>query len=420
MHDSKVRSRLKAQLTKFSSELSVGLSKPLGRFVSQMLFGIQSSQDVKLSNIGRSLQEEIPLIRTEKRLSRNLKNSELEKELTPQLVKMGSTRVQTDTVLALDLSDIRKEYAQKMENLATVRDGSTGELHQGYWLCDVTAAEIQGSEIVPLYQKLFSVEAKDFISENAEVLAAVDLVRSHTQGRGIWTMDRGGDRKKLLEPLLDRGQRFVIRSTGQRTVIDRHRLQGSVAEVAGRCRLRHQARIVKIQDGQERTYELRYGAEPIQLPGRTEKLWLVVIAGFGEEPLMLLTNLPVVARDSQSLWWIVQTYLTRWKIEETFRYVKQSYNLEDVRVMKYQRLKNLVTLVTAVAYFAATFLGQQMKLRILCEKLLIISQRFFGIPPFRFYALADGIRRILSTGTFSPPPEPPTSLQLELALAWVG
>lgn len=35
-------------------------------------------------------------------------------------------------------------------------------------------------------------------------------------------------------------------------------------------------------------------------------------------------------------------------------------------------------------------------MRILCEKLLIISQRFFGIPPFRFYALADGIQRILS------------------------
>jgi hypothetical protein len=126
---------------------------------------------------------------------------------------------------------------------------------------------------------------------------------------------------------------------------------------------------------------------------------------------MLLTNLPIGAQDSQSLWWIVQIYLTRWKIEETFRFIKQSYNLEDIRVMKYQRLKNLVTLVTAVAYFAATFLGQQMKLHILCEKLLIISQRFFGIPPFRFYALADGIRRILSQGTFSPPETPPPSLQ---------
>ena len=114
----------------------------------------------------------------------------------------------------------------------------------------------------------------------------------------------------------------------------------------------------------------------------------------------------------------MQIYLTRWKIEETFRFIKQSYNLEDIRVLKYQRLKNLVALVTAVAYFAATFLGQQMKLRILCEKLLIISQRFFGIPPFRFYALADGIRTILSQTTLRPPPAPPESLQLELTLGW--
>jgi hypothetical protein len=102
------------------------------------------------------------------------------------------------------------------------------------------------------------------------------------------------------------------------------------------------------------------------------------------------------------------------------RALKQSYNLEDVRAMKYRRLQNLVILVTAVAYFAASFLGRRMKLRILCEKSLIISQRFFGVPPFRFYALADGIRRILSQGTFSPPEMSPASLQLELTLGWHG
>jgi len=326
MHDNRIRSRLKAQLTKFCAELCVGLSRPLEKFACQMLFGIQASQDVKLSNIARSLKEQIPLIETEKRLSRNLKADELEKELTPQLVRMGTQRVRPNTVLALDLSDIRKEYAQKMEYLATVRDGSSGELHQGYWLCDVTAAEVNGSEIVPLYQKLYSAEAKDFRSENDEVLAAVDLIRSHTQGRGIWVIDRGGDRKKLLEPLLDRAERFVIRSTGKRSVIDRRNLCGTVAEIAGRCRLTHKARIVKIQDAKEKAYELRYGAVPIELPGRSEKLWLVVVDGFGEERLMLLTNLPARAGDSQSLWWIVPIYLTRWKIEETFRFVKQSYN----------------------------------------------------------------------------------------------
>ena len=142
---------------------------------------------------------------------------------------------------------------------------------------------------------------------------------------------------------------------------------------------------------------------------------MLVVAGFGKEPLLLLPHLLRV-RDSPSLWWSVQIYLTRWKIEETFRFVKQSYNLEEIRVLRYQRLRNLVLLVTAAAYFAATFLGQKLKLKILCEKLLIISQRFFGIPPFRFYALAHGIKKILSGCNPTPPTEPPPKLQLELLL----
>ena len=178
------------------------------------------------------------------------------------------------------------------------------------------------------------------------------------------------------------------------------------------------AQVTAVLDTSEKVYDLRYGAEPIRLVGRDEPLYLVVVAGFGVEPILLLTNALAGARDSQSLWWIAQIYLTRWKIEETFRFIKQSYNLEDIRVTKYQRLKNLVVLVTAAAYFAATFLGQKMKLRILCEKLLIISQRFFGIPPFRFYALADGIRNVLVQTSPGSPPQQPPSLQMELLFAW--
>src|SRR6266478_7050301 len=162
---------------------------------------------------------------------------------------MASQRVGANTVLCLDLSDIRKEYAQKMEYLAPVHDGSTGEVHTGYWLCDITGAEVNGSEIVPLYQKLYSAEAKEFTSENAQVLAGIDLVRTYTQGRGIWAVDRGGDRKKLLEPLLDRHERFVNRSTGKRFVIDRKNVRRSVAELGAKCRLRHRAKVIKIEDG---------------------------------------------------------------------------------------------------------------------------------------------------------------------------
>lgn len=188
MQHSKIRSRLKAQLTRFSSELTVGLSKPLRNFVGEMLFGIQASQDVKLSNIARSLQEDIPLLKTEDRLSRNLQAQELETHLRQGLLRLGSRRVETNTVLCLDLSDVRKEYARKMEFLDQVWDGSAGEVHPGYWLCSVIAAAVHGSELTPLYQQLFSVRAQDFVSENDELLSAIDQLRAQTRGRGIWAM----------------------------------------------------------------------------------------------------------------------------------------------------------------------------------------------------------------------------------------
>jgi hypothetical protein len=224
MSSSSVGSRLKAQLTKFSLAVSEGLSRPQRKFVQQMLYGIQATQDVKLSSISRSLQENIALIKTEDRLSRNLGAEALDVHLLRRLAEMGSRRVGAPTVLCLDLSDVRKEYAQKMEYLDRVYDGSTGEVHQGYWLCEVTAAEVHGSEIVPLFQKLYSTKADDFHGENAELLGAVDWVGTFAGRRGIWTMDRGGDRRHVLEPLLERRLHFVIRSTGKRTVI-----------IGGRC-----------------------------------------------------------------------------------------------------------------------------------------------------------------------------------------
>ncbi len=127
--------RLKAQLTKFSLALSEGLSRPQRKFVHQMLYGMQATQDVKLSSIARSLQEKIALIKTEDRLSGNLGAEALDVHRLRRLAEMGSRRVSSRTVLCLDFSDGRKEYAQKMEYLDRVYDGSKGEVHQGYWRC---------------------------------------------------------------------------------------------------------------------------------------------------------------------------------------------------------------------------------------------------------------------------------------------
>jgi hypothetical protein len=91
--------------------------------------------------------------------------------------------------------------------------------------------------------------------------------------------------------------------------------------------------ITKEVAGEEKMLRLEVGARRVHLPGRTEKLSLVVVRRFGREPMMLLTNLKLT-RSRKSIWHIVAAYMTRWRIEETFRFMTQSYQPEDVRVGK--------------------------------------------------------------------------------------
>lgn len=149
--DNKIAVKIKSQITHFAHRISTDFKKPTRRFMVQMLYGIQASKDVKLSNIARSLNEEIALIKTENRLSRHVGKEELSEPINGQLIGEGAKRIKEDTVIALDISDIDKPYAKKMEHLALVRDGSTGEARSaGYWLITVLGAEVDGEELIPL------------------------------------------------------------------------------------------------------------------------------------------------------------------------------------------------------------------------------------------------------------------------------
>ena len=151
-NDSKIAGRIKTQITRFAHRVSSGFQRPAKKFMVQMLYGIQASRDVKLSNISRSLNEQIPLIKTEGRLSRNIGKQDLTGRINGNLLVDGASRVKPDTVIALDISDIDKPYARKMENVAVVRDDSTAELRSnGYWLLEVLGADVEGEDLTPLY-----------------------------------------------------------------------------------------------------------------------------------------------------------------------------------------------------------------------------------------------------------------------------
>ncbi len=167
MNYSKLASKLRTKISKFSGYVSVDLDKTAKRFVNEAIYGIMHSQSVLLTEIGRSLETNVPLKMIEKRFCRQLKKEGLWEHIHQQVLCDASTRIKDNTLLILDLSDLYKKYAERMEYLAKVRDGSEGgQIVNGYWTTQVIGAHLGENEVLPLYQELYSQEAPDFKSEN--------------------------------------------------------------------------------------------------------------------------------------------------------------------------------------------------------------------------------------------------------------
>jgi hypothetical protein len=315
----------------------------------------------------------------------------LSQYMTRRLIEDAKCRVSEDAVLALDLTDINKPYAKKMENLTKIWDGSKKEISSGYWVCEVIAAKVEGEELIPLYSKLYSQEAEDFESENTELLRAIDTVNKGIKGKGIWVIDRGGDRKILITQLVKRGLRFIIRIEGDRTLIWNKGKRDLAKEIAMKIRCDQVYELEIDDEGYKEKKRVWLGKVGVKMPTLDKKFYLIIIKGFGEQPMLLLTN---VEGDEKR---ILEMYLTRWKCEESIRFLKQEYHLEDVRVGRYNSLKNTVVFLMAVFYFLSVYLGKRLKLNILLKKIYEKAKRFFQIPVFKQYALADGIYRILFT-----------------------
>ncbi len=204
---------IKGQLSKFSEIIAKGLSKPKQRLVKKMIYGIQAVKDVKLSNITRALNESIPLIKTEDRLSRNLDDEEFTDEINKEICRLGSAKIGDDMVIAIDPGDIRKKYAAKMEYLCTIYDGSEHELGERYRLAKAVAADLEHKKVIPLYLEAYSQEARGFTSENQQLFKVIDAVSGRIGNKGIYAIDCGGDRGKLYDKFLEKAQekQFMIR-----------------------------------------------------------------------------------------------------------------------------------------------------------------------------------------------------------------
>ena len=255
----------------------------------------------------------------------------------------------------------------------------------------MAACRVGGRKTVPLALKLWSSRAPGVKGENDEVLKVMKAVYEATGGKGVTVYDRGGDRPAFYDYLIGNGRDFVIR-LNNRSVLSWRGMR-EVRCLARECTMRHSHHVTFDSHGKECNVPISFGAMPVRLAAHPDaELHLVVVKGFGTEPMTLITSLPV-SGSFESQWRVVEAYLSRWRIEETIRFVKQEYGLENIRVLSYAGIRNMASLVLASAYFATAWIGRHVRHEVLAEHLKDLGKQLNKTPEFAAYAIAKGIRR---------------------------
>jgi hypothetical protein len=395
-----VNNEIIAKLDDFVQTISDGQYLPQRKFVWEMLYGMITSGSVVLADIARQLEPDKELIQIEKRLSRNLQSVRLvEEDLQDNYLELVSSQINRHTTLAIDIGDITKKYAGKMQNLSEVWDGSAREKTTGYWLVEIEARHLDGKR-TGLYAAAWSQQARDFTSRNRIILEAVEKVSEVCDRRGVWSGDRGLDGEDIIAGLDALQVRYVIRQPGDRHI---QRVRGgprqSVRQVAAEVKLKGRLDVWhRRKDGQWEQKHLRYGWVDVIWPKNNQRYTLVVVVGWGEELLMLWTNIRVQKR--KGALFVIKSLMRRWAVEDSGRVLKQEFALEEVRVAGWQSIRRSVILASLAYGFICLVHTMEQKV---IEIITSMVRAFRAPKKVWAYRIRQGIAELLKGGLLFRP-----------------
>ncbi|HEV3482469.1 MAG TPA: transposase [Candidatus Acidoferrales bacterium] len=376
------------KLAQFAAQMGRGCSRPVYKFIRDMLTGMVAKKSILLSDVGRALNEPTDLLYTEKRLSRNLCHADVGDD---DIRERYLETVHADTkgaVIAFDLSEIRKEYAKDMPYLAGVYDSSAKETGDGWWLTMCEAIRPDGKHI-PLWMKTYSQKTPGFVSENAEIIETVRRIAAHTDRSAMWVFDRGFDRPKLMTACEELGITYVIRQVGKRNIANADETDLTF-RIASKVRMPYRFAWRSIRHGKPRPIEYRCGSTLVQFPDGHKAQLLVMHHGTFREPMMLVSNCLDTRRETVIR--LCLAYLRRWSIEEATRAIKQCFALENVRALTWTGIQRMVLF----AFLAWGFLCKIAKtLKVKSAKILGFSKWFGEVPEFFYYRLAESVALLL-------------------------
>ena len=384
---------MKREIINFSKKLTKGVNKKTKKFVLDMQYGISSSGSCLISEISRTLKENIKLKNTIERLCDNLANiTDNELEIVENNYINEIKDLFADEPIALfDDSDIAKRYGKKFEDLDRVIDASSinKEIVNGYHVCEAVILTKNEKQPISVYSKIYSCQSDGFKSMNEYTKQSIQKVRNVVNRKCNMIFDRGYDDNKLIDFIDKNEDYFVIRMENKRNFFFKGKKKNCY-EMA--IRRKGKVKMELWFDDNEK-HEVAVSHTRVTLPYNKKEYELVFVYGLSEDkPMILLTNREIHSKED--LIKVVRLYFYRWRIEEYFKGKKQEYKMEDFRVRTLKSI-NVLNFLLTIHMGHIGKLVESMDKKLLVMKIIERSQSLRNKIIVWINQIARGIKEIL-------------------------
>ena len=241
---------------------------------------------------------------------------------------------------------------------------------------------------ISLFTHIHSSTEKDYRSTNAVTYRGLDEIISLLNEKATFVFDRGYDMNNLFKYMYKNNQDFIVRLTEKRNLFYKGKWYKSPT-------LRYSRKgkiktIVTFEGEQKKCY---ISVLNVQITAAKKNMRLVMVYGLGDKPMMLATNKPIISQEDAI--GILRLYMSRWRIEEYFRFKKQEYDFENFRVRNLIAINNLNQLLTYTLGFIG-MLAEEVRRSNLSNKMIKNSNSLRSKVLFYSYQIAKGIAKTLA------------------------
>ena len=381
---------LKRKILTFTNKISKHLSKPEKKFAADITYGMLASESCLLTDVVDQLHESSKKVNIVDRLSRHLDKGTPAPAAASYLQQV-KRMVPAEPVIHIDDSDVVKPNGYKFEALGIVRDGSESTATKSVYKkgCHVTeaCALTASNHPVSIFSHIHSSQEKDYKSANTITFHAMEQGAA-LFGKATFAMDRGYDDNKMFLKLDELGQDYVIRLTKKRKLLY-HNKWTMATELCNRRKGKVKTSV--FYKGKE--HEAYLSHVKVQITASKKDIYLVLVYGITEHPMMLATNKEIRSKDD--VIWVARTYFSRWKIEEYFRCKKQMFQFEKFRVRRLKAINALNFYITLCMAFLA-LVSMESETNALKVSIIKTANPVKEKVFFCYYRLAKGISGILS------------------------